>query len=79
MFRLELHQLLFAYTGFCLAVVFLAAWIHNLRRTRREYLAIRDLAKCSLCAFEFRDTTETALPRCPRCGALVNRDRLSRL
>ena len=36
MFRLELHQLLFVYTGLCLAVVLLASVLHNVRRNRRE-------------------------------------------
>jgi len=79
MFRLELHQLLYAYTGFCLAIVLIAACLHNMRRSHREHLALRHLLKCGLCAFEFRDTSGTELPRCPRCGALVNRDRISRL
>ena len=79
MFRLELHELLFAYTGLCLGIVLLAAVIHNIRRNRRESLALRDLVKCHLCAFEFRDESGADLPKCPCCGALVNRDRLSQL
>ncbi len=79
MFRLELHQLLYAYTGLCLSVILLASWWHNLRRSHREHLALRNLVKCALCAFEFRDPGNPELPRCPRCGALVNRDRISRL
>lgn len=79
MFRLELHQLLFVYAGLCLGIVLLAAVLHNVRRNRRESLAVRTLVKCHLCAFEFRDDTGEDLPKCPCCGALVNRDRLSRL
>jgi len=79
MFRLELHELLFAYAGFALGIVLLAAWLHNLRRTRHESLAFRNRLKCRLCAFEFRDDSHTELPHCPRCGALVSRERLSRL
>ncbi len=79
MFRLELHEMLFVYTGLCLAIVLLAAVLHNVRRSRREALALRDLAKCHLCAFEFRDDTGAELPKCPCCGALVNRERLSQL
>ena len=79
MFRLELHQLLFVYTGLSLGVVLLAAWLHNLRRTRRESLALRDILKCRLCAFEFRDASHAECPRCPRCDGLVNRERLSHL
>ncbi len=79
MFRLELHQLLFVYTGLCLGIVLLAAVLHNVRRHRREALAVRDLVKCHLCAFEFRDATGAELPKCPCCGAPANRDRLSQL
>lgn len=79
MFRLELHELLFVYAGVCLGVILLASILHNLRRTRREELALRGLVKCHLCAFEFRDDTGADLPKCPSCGALVNRDRLSQL
>ena len=79
MFRLELHQLLFVYIGLSLGAVLLAAWLHNLRRTRRESFALRGILKCRLCAFEFRDESHTEIPRCPRCGALVNRERLSHL
>lgn len=79
MFRLELHELLFVYTGLCLAVILLASALHNLKRTRREGLAHRNLLKCHLCAFEFRDETDADLPKCPACGAPVNREPLSRL
>ena len=79
MFRLELHELLFAYTGLCLAIVLLASVLHNVRRNRRERHAQLDVVKCHLCAFEFRDDTGADLPKCPCCGALVNRERLSQL
>ena len=79
MFRLQLHQLIFVYAGFCLAIILLAAWFHNMRRTRRDRAALHDLMKCGLCAYEFRDETEAAIPRCPNCNALVERRHLSRL
>jgi hypothetical protein len=79
MFRLALHELLYVYAGLCLGIILLASILHNLRRTRREELAMRGLVKCHLCAFEFRDDTGADLPKCPSCGALVNRDRLSQL
>jgi predicted Zn-ribbon and HTH transcriptional regulator len=79
MFRLELHELLFVYTGLALAIVLLAAILHNIRRTRREQDALRDVVKCRLCAFEFRDDSGAECPSCPRCGALVNREPLSTL
>jgi predicted Zn-ribbon and HTH transcriptional regulator len=79
MFRLELHQLLFAYTGTCLAIVVLAWSLHSARRSKRESLALRSLAKCGICSFEFRDDTKNVIPPCPRCGARVSRGRLSHL
>ena len=79
MFRLELHELLFAYSGLCLGIVLLAAILHNVRRNHREARAVRNVVKCHLCAFEFRDTTGTELPKCPCCGAPAERTRLSRL
>ena len=82
MFRLDLHELLFVYTALCLGVILVASVLHNLRRTRRESLALRNLLKCQLCAFEFRDaadSADSATPRCPACGAQVNRDPVARL
>lgn len=79
MFRLSLHEMIFAYTGGCLLLIFLAAWAFNFSRTRRERAARRGLMKCRLCAFEFRDSGAAVLPRCPRCASLVERRRLSRL
>ena len=79
MFRLDLHELLFVYAGLCLGIVLLAAALHNIRRNRGETLAVRNLVKCPLCALEFRDDSGADLPKCPSCGALVNRERLSRL
>ena len=79
MFRLELHELLFVYTGLCLGIVLLASGLHNIRRNRRESLAVRDLVKCHLCAFEFRDSTGDELPKCPCCEARSTRTKLSRL
>jgi predicted Zn-ribbon and HTH transcriptional regulator len=79
MFRLDLHELLFVYTGLCLGIVLLTSVLHNIRRNRRESLANRDLVKCHLCAFEFRDKTGDELPKCPCCGARTSRERLSHL
>jgi hypothetical protein len=79
MFRLQIHELLFVYTGLCLTVILVAACLHNFRRSTRERTARRGLLKCRLCAFEFRDTTGAVLPRCPNCGALTERRKLSQL
>jgi hypothetical protein len=79
MFRFQLHELLFAYTGFALGVVLFAALVHNVRRNRLERQALRNIVRCRLCAFEFRDETGGEFPRCPRCGAVASRERLSTL
>jgi uncharacterized paraquat-inducible protein A len=79
MFRLTLHEMIFAYTGGCLLVIFLAAWAYNFGRTRREHAARKGLMRCRLCAFEFRNSENAVLPRCPRCNSLVERRRLSKL
>ena len=79
MFRLDLHELIFVYAGLCLGIILLAAVLHNIRRNRSESKAARGLVKCHLCAFEFRDDTGIELPRCPSCGALADRGRISRL
>ena len=79
MFRLDLHELLFVYAGLCLAVILLAACLHNFHRSSRERAARRALLKCRLCAFEFSDNSEDVLPRCPNCRALTERGRLSQL
>ena len=79
MIRLQLHEFLFLYVGLCLGIILLAAWVHNLVRTSRDRRARKDLLQCQLCAFEFRNQTNTVLPRCPHCRALVERRSLSRL
>lgn len=79
MFRLSLHEMIFAYAAGALLVIFLAAWAHNLNRSRMERRALRNLLRCRLCAFEFRISSDAILPRCPRCNSLVERRRLSRL
>jgi predicted RNA-binding Zn-ribbon protein involved in translation (DUF1610 family) len=79
MFRVEPHQLLFIYAGLGLAVIFLAALLHTKRRSGRERAAMREMIKCGLCAFRFRDETRMVHPRCPNCGALVERKRHSAL
>ena len=58
----------------------LGAWFFSeWRRQRRERAAFRHVMRCTLCAFEFEDDTPSLLARCPRCGSLNERYRLSRL
>lgn len=79
MFRLDLHELIFTYTGLCLVVMLLAALLHNIRRHRQEVRARRNLVRCHFCALDFRDETDAELPICPACGATTDRQTLSRL
>ncbi len=47
-----------------------AAWLINeYRRSKRERDAFRHVLRCSLCAFEFEDRSDTPLASCPRCGS----------
>ena len=79
MIRLSLHELVLAYVGIFVILIFLAWWTHSLVRSSRERRALKNVVRCGFCAHEFRDTTETPLPRCPSCGGLVERKLLSRL
>lgn len=79
MIRFELHELLLVYVGGFVFVIFLAWWAQSIVRSRRERRALKNVVRCGFCAHEFRDETETPLPRCPSCGGLVERKVLSRL
>jgi predicted Zn-ribbon and HTH transcriptional regulator len=79
MFRLEPHQLLYVYAALGVALVFAVAFLHNLARTRRERSAQLNVLKCGMCAFQFRNERQLVHPRCPNCGALVERKPISRL
>jgi hypothetical protein len=79
MFRVEPHQLLFIYAGLGIGVIVVAALLHARRRAAIERAALRDVVKCGLCAFRFRNTNGLVHPRCPSCGALVERKRLPSL
>jgi len=75
MIRVSLTVLIFIYLAVFLTVVF-ALWIwFEWNRQRRERRAVRNRLRCSLCAFEFEDSSDEPLPRCPRCGSLNERDR----
>ena len=79
MIAVSLQWLIFVYLGLMLALIFGAWLISEWRRQRRERHAFRNVLRCGLCAFEFEDKTGTLLPRCPHCGSLNERYRLSRL
>ena len=79
MFRVSLTLLVFVYLFLFLTTVF-GLWIwYELKRQRRERVAVLHRVRCSICAFQFEDHTEELLPRCPRCGCLNERRKVSLL
>jgi uncharacterized paraquat-inducible protein A len=74
-----LSYLVLIYLVLMLAPIVGAWLLTEWRRQRRERSAFRHVLRCALCAFEFEDKTAAILPRCPRCGCLNERTRLSRL
>lgn len=79
MIPVTLSYLVLIYLLIMLGPIF-GSWLFNeWRRQRRERAAFRHAMRCTLCAFEFEDATSTLLPRCPRCGSLNERYKLSRL
>jgi hypothetical protein len=66
------------YLGIMLGPIFGAWLLAEWCRQRREHAAFRAVLRCKLCAGEYADTTSTALPRCPHCGALNERAQLPR-
>lgn len=79
MIPVSLSYLVLAYLVLMLGPIF-AAWLFNeWHRQRRERAAFRHVIRCSICAYEFEDKSTTLLPRCPRCGSLNERFKLSRL
>jgi hypothetical protein len=77
--RVTLSYLVLIYLVLMLGPIFCAWLLNEWRRQRRDRAAFRYVQRCTLCAFEFEDKTSTILPRCPRCGCLNERSRLSRL
>ncbi len=79
MISVSLSYLILIYLGIMLGPILFAWTLHEWRRRRRERSAFQYVIHCTLCGFEFEDKTETILPRCPRCGSLNERLRLSGL
>ena len=79
MIPISLSYLVLLYLVIMLGPIFFVWLFNEWRRQRRERAAFQHVMRCSLCAFEFADITSTLLPRCPRCGSLNERYKLSRL
>jgi uncharacterized paraquat-inducible protein A len=77
--QVSLSVLVFICLGGILVSVFGAWVLWEWRRQRRERRAFRHVLKCVICAFEFEDQSSAPLPRCPRCGSLNERHRVSRI
>ncbi len=73
MIHVSLAMLVFIYLGSFLAVIFGNWIVWNIGRLRSERQALQHRLRCALCAFDFRDTSDDLLPRCPRCGSLNER------
>lgn len=77
MIHLSLPLLVLVYLLALLGSV-LGAWlVAEWRRVRRELRAFKHVQHCALCGFDFEDSSEAALPRCPRCASLNERSRHS--
>ena len=79
MIRVSLSILIFIYLFLFLATVF-CTWIgYSMLRRKREAAKLRNRLRCTMCAFEFEDSTNSTLPGCPRCGSPNERYRFSTL
>jgi rubrerythrin len=79
MIRLSLGMLVLVCLGSFLFSIFVAWIVFESRRQRREHRAFENVYRCGSCGCEFEETSEEVLARCPRCGTLNERYRLSRL
>jgi uncharacterized paraquat-inducible protein A len=79
MIRVSLSYLVLFYLVLMLGPVLCAWLVNEWRRQRRERAAFRHVLRCGICAYQFEDKSGTLLPRCPRCGSLNERFRISRL
>jgi len=79
MISVSLKYLVLIYLGIMLGPILFVWFLHEWRAQRRERAAFRHVLRCTLCGFEFEDRTSAVLPRCPRCGSLNERLRLSGL
>lgn len=79
MISVSFQVLALIYLGLMLSPIIGAWFLNEIRRNRRKKTAFRHVLQCNICAFEYEDRTPTLLPRCPRCGSLNERYRLTRV
>ena len=79
MIHLSFSLLVVIYLLVMLGVIF-SAWIcHGVVEKRRAARNLRYRLRCASCSIEFADESATPLPRCPRCGSLNEREKVSRV
>jgi hypothetical protein len=76
MIRVGLAELVFLYLLVFLAAIFVVWIAYEMVRRVRENRSRHGWLRCAVCAMEFEDRTPAALPRCPRCGSLNEREKL---
>lgn len=71
----SLPGIFFAYLAVFLAVIF-SSWFVFLWRRHRSEMSARRIFICGICAAEFPDPGPSLRLRCPRCGALQERQKV---
>jgi hypothetical protein len=79
MIRVSLSYLVLICLVLMIGPVLIAWLVNEWRRQSRERAAFRHVLRCSMCGFEFKDSANDLLVRCPRCASLNERYRLSKL
>jgi len=77
MIRVSFSLLILIYLSALLSIIFCAWLWNNLVTRKRREKSLQNRLRCTSCSLEFTDSSQTALPRCPRCGSLNERDRFS--
>jgi rRNA maturation endonuclease Nob1 len=77
--RVSLGVLVLIFLAIMVGPIFGLWLLNEYRRSSRERAAFRHVLRCAMCALEFEDRSDLDLPRCPRCGALNERQRLLRI
>jgi len=73
MIRTSLVIIVFIYLLASLGTILLAWLLAEWRRQREERAASRNLIRCNICSFAYRDNSASPLSTCPECGSLNER------